>query len=50
MKFSHSVFSAKKNDASLKFYLKKSPDDENRRRKEKLREKKKSLCISTVMT
>jgi len=40
----------KKNDASLKFYLKKSPDDENRRRKEKLREKKKSLCISTVMT
>ena len=43
MKFSHSVFSAKKNDASLKFYLKKSPDDENRRRKEKLREKKKSL-------
>lgn len=50
MKFSHSVFSAKKNDASLKFYLKKSPDDENRRRKEKLREKKKSLYISTVMT
>jgi len=43
------VFSAKTNDASLKFYLKKSPDDENRR-KEKLREKKKSLCISTVMT
>jgi len=32
------------------FYLKKSPDDENTRRKEKLRGKKKSLCISTVMT
>jgi len=40
MKFSHSVFSAKKDDACLKNYLKKSPDEENRR-KEKLRERRK---------
>ena len=48
MKFSHSVFSAKKYDESVKFYLKKSPDDENRRRKEKLREKKKKVYVSAL--
>jgi len=42
MKFSHSVFSAKKNDASLKFYLKKITRwwKQEKKRKTKRKEEK----------
>ena len=43
------VCSVQKRWCTSQVLSKKSPDEENRR-KEKLKEKKKSLCISTVMT